>query len=200
MIGRLRGEIVEQGGDFVVLDVGGVGYHVRMGARQLAELPEIGEATLSIQTQVREDDISLFGFHDTHDRDAFRVLLTVSGVGPKAAMALIGALPLHELASAIDTENIAVISKAPGIGAKTAKRLALELKGKLSTGISIPNGLPAKARRISSDPLPLALAQLGYRKSEIDIAINHLAEADMATGPIEKRLSEALRALARGGV
>jgi Holliday junction DNA helicase RuvA len=200
MIGRLRGELVERGAGFVVIDVGGVGYHVRMGTRQLADLPDSDEIVLSIQTQVREDDISLFGFHDTHDRDAFRVLLSVSGVGPKAAIALLGALPLHELASAIESENIAVISKAPGIGAKTAKRLALELKGKLCVGIDISQGHPSQIRSINSDPLPLALAQLGYRKSEIDVAINHLAEADMSTGPIEKRLSAALRALTGGSV
>jgi Holliday junction DNA helicase RuvA len=200
MIGRLRGETVERGPGFIVLEVGGVGYHVRMGTRQLAALPDIGEVVLSIQTQVREDDISLFGFHDSHDRDAFRVLLSVSGVGPKAAIALLGALSLHDLAAAIDSENIAVISKAPGIGAKTAKRLSLELKGKLSVGIEISQGSSSQARRISSDPLPLALAQLGYRKSEIDLAINHLVASDMATGPIEKRLSEALRALAGGGL
>jgi len=200
MIGRLRGEIVDRGADFVVIDVGGVGYHVRMGNRQLSALPDVGEVVLSIQTQVREDDISLFGFHDTNDRDAFRVLLSVSGVGPKAAIALLGALQLVELASAIDSENIAVISKAPGIGAKTAKRLALELKGKLSVGFDIVPGRATQVRRANADPLPLALAQLGYRKSEIDIAINHLLEADMAEGPIEKRLSVALRVLAGGGV
>ena len=198
MIGRLRGIVVEQNPGSVVLEVGGVGYLVELGQRQLSALPEAGEVILSISTQVREDDIRLFGFQDKLDREAFETLLGVSGVGPKAAIALMGTLSLGDLTQAIESENVSVIASAPGIGPKTARRLALELKGKMPVKFDVPSvgGVAVQgARHDASDPLPLALAQLGYRKSEIDRAVAGLAARELEDATLQDRLSAALRIL-----
>lgn len=195
MIGRLRGEVVERGASVVILEVGGVGYKVEMGQRQLNDLPSAGEVVLSISTRVKEDDIRLFGFQATSDRDAFETLLGVSGVGPKAAIALLGSLSLADLAQAIESENISVISSAPGIGPKTARRCALELKGKLPMAFNVPHSGAVAVKVKSSDPLPLALAQLGYRKTEIDQAMAGLASQDLDSGTLPERLSNSLKIL-----
>jgi Holliday junction DNA helicase RuvA len=195
MIGRLRGEIVERGSSVVILEVGGVGYKVEMGVRQLNGLPPEGEVVLSISTRVKEDDIRLFGFQASQERDAFEVLLGVSGIGPKAAIALLGSLSLADLAQAIESENISVISSAPGIGPKTARRCALELKGKLPLDFDASHTGAAPQIRKAADPLPLALAQLGYRKSEIDQALVGLVNQDLDGGTLAQRLSGALKIL-----
>lgn len=198
MIGRLRGIVVERNPGSIVLEVGGVGYLVELGLRQANALPESGEVILSISTQVREDDIRLFGFQDKLDREAFEILLGVSGVGPKAAIALMGTLSLEDLAQAIDSENVSVIASAPGIGPKTARRLALELKGKMPVKFDVPHTggtVVQGARHDSSDPLPLALAQLGYRKSEIDRALAGLSARELEEATLQERLSAALRIL-----
>jgi Holliday junction DNA helicase RuvA len=195
MIGRLRGEIVERGSSVVILEVGGVGYKVEMGVRQLNELPPEGEVVLSISTRVKEDDIRLFGFQASQERDAFEILLGVSGIGPKAAIALLGSLSLADLAQAIESENISVISSAPGIGPKTARRCALELKGKLPLDFNVSHTGAAPLIRKTADPLPLALAQLGYRKSEIDQALVGLVNQELDGGTLAQRLSDALKIL-----
>jgi Holliday junction DNA helicase RuvA len=195
MIGRLRGEIVERGSSVVILEVGGVGYKVEMGVRQLNELPPEGEVVLSISTRVKEDDIRLFGFQASQERDAFEILLGVSGIGPKAAIALLGSLSLADLAQAIESENISVISSAPGIGPKTARRCALELKGKLPLDFNVSHTGAAPQIRKTADPLPLALAQLGYRKSEIDQALVGLVNQELDGGTLAQRLSDALKIL-----
>jgi Holliday junction DNA helicase RuvA len=195
MIGRLRGEIVERGSSVVILEVGGVGYKVEMGVRQLNELPPEGEVVLSISTRVKEDDIRLFGFQASQERDAFEILLGVSGIGPKAAIALLGSLSLADLAQAIESENISVISSAPGIGPKTARRCALELKGKLPLDFDVSHTGATPQIRKAADPLPLALAQLGYRKSEIDQALVGLVNQELDGGTLAQRLSDALKIL-----
>ena len=202
MIGRLRGIVVEQTPGSIVLEVGGVGYLVELGQRQVSDLPESGEVILAISTQVREDDIRLFGFHDKLDREAFETLLGVSGVGPKAAIALLGTLSLSDLAQAIESENVSVIASAPGIGPKTARRVALELKGKMPVTFDVPHLSGAAVQGVrhnTSDPLPLALAQLGYRKSEIDRALAGLAARELGEASLQERLSTSLRILSGEG-
>jgi len=199
MIGRLRGEIVDKGPGYVVVDVAGVGYQVELGVRQLdAAVQQDGEVVFMISTQVREDDIRLFGFQDKYDRDAFEVLLSVSGVGPKAAIALLGTLSLRELAQAVEHENISVISSAPGIGPKTARRVSLELKGKLPMAFDVAHSGPVSPSSPVGDPLPLALSQLGYRKTEIDRALAGLADRKLLQASLEERLSASLKILSGG--
>jgi len=195
MIGRLRGQLAELGKDWALIDVNGVGYLVQVTSRRAQEL-RVGEnLTLSISTQVREDAITLFGFTDADTREAFQTLITISGVGPKLAMAALSALSINELVRAVESDDVRTLVGIPGVGKKTAQRLALELKGKLNVaflptapGVAAPSPKPA-------DPLPLALAQLGYRKSEIDQALAGLSTHGLDEQSLEKRLSASLKIL-----
>jgi Holliday junction DNA helicase RuvA len=131
MIGKLKGMIDSYGEDFIVLDVNGVGYLVHCSARTLQALPAAGEAaTLAIETYVREDQIRLFGFLNDAEREWFRLLQTVQGVGAKVALSVLSTFKPAELASAIAMGDKAAIKRAPGVGPKVAERLVVELKDK----------------------------------------------------------------------
>ena len=131
MIGKLKGLIDSYGDDFVILDVNGVGYVVHCSARTLQKLPRPGEASaLAIETQVREDSIRLFGFEGESERDWFRLLQSVQGVGAKVALAILSILPPGDLAAAIATQDKAMVARAPGVGPKLAARIVAELKDK----------------------------------------------------------------------
>src|SRR5207248_7498088 len=124
MIGKLKGLIDSYGEDFVILDVGGVGYQVHCSTRTLQMLPSPGEAAvLSIETYVREDQIKLFGFRSDVEREWFRLLQTVQGVGAKVALAVLGTLPPSDLASAIARRDKTSVARTPGGGPKVAERI-----------------------------------------------------------------------------
>src|SRR3954466_9742946 len=129
MIGKLKGTIDAYGEDYVVLDVHGVGYLVHCSARTMQALPAPGQAaTLSIETYVREDQIKLFGFLSDQEREWFRLLQTVQGVGAKVALAVLGTLKPSELATAIAMRDKAMVARTPGVGPKVAERIVTELK------------------------------------------------------------------------
>jgi Holliday junction DNA helicase RuvA len=131
MIGKLKGMIDTYGEDFVILDVGGVGYLVHCSARTLQELPGTGQpATLAIETYVREDQLRLFGFLTDAEREWFRLLQTVQGVGAKVALSVLSTLKPADLASAIALRDKAMVARAPGVGPKVAERIVTELKDK----------------------------------------------------------------------
>ena len=131
MIGKLKGIIDSYGEDFIVLDVNGVGYLVQCSARTLQELPGVGQpVTLSIETYVREDQIRLFGFRTDVEREWFRLLQTVQGVGAKVALSVLGTLKPADLASAIAMRDRAMVARTPGVGPKVAERIVTELKDK----------------------------------------------------------------------
>src|SRR3712207_864225 len=131
MIGKLRGVIDAYGEDFVIVDVSGVGYVVHCSARTLQHLPSTGEAvTLSIETHVREDMIRLYGFRSDAEREWFRLLQTVQGVGAKVALGILSALDPGSLATAIATGDKASVARGPGVGPKLAARIVAELKDK----------------------------------------------------------------------
>ena len=131
MIGKLRGVIDSYGEDFVIVDVSGVGYVVHCSSRTLQHLPSSGEAaTLSIETHVREDMIRLFGFRSDQEREWFRLLQTVQGVGAKVALGILSTLEPGALATAIGTGDKGAVSRAPGVGPKLAARIVAELKDK----------------------------------------------------------------------
>ena len=130
--------------------------------------------TLSTTLVVREDSMTLFGFLDSHDRDIYETLQTVSGIGPKVALAITGALTPSDLAQAIASEDIAAIEKVPGIGRKGAQRLILELKGKLVIDVDVPRVAAHSAVR---DQLLAALTGLGFSAKESDTAINNTLAA-----------------------
>ena len=140
MIGRLRGVVADIEEEEAVVDVGGVGYVVRCGARTLQRLPPLGEeVTLDIDSQTREDGTRLYGFLSKAERQAFLQLQAIQGVGPKAALAVLDVLPPAELASAVARDDRAAVSRANGVGAKLAIRIVTELKGKpIGAGLSMP--------------------------------------------------------------
>jgi Holliday junction DNA helicase RuvA len=131
MIGKLKGTIDSYGEDFVVVDVNGVGYLVHCSARTLQSLPGQGEAvTLAIETYVREDQIRLFGFQSDIEREWFRLLRTVQGVGARVALAVLGTLKPSDLANAVALRDKAMVARTPGVGPKVAERIVTELKDK----------------------------------------------------------------------
>ena len=170
MIGKLRGVINSYGEDSVILDVNGVGYLVHCSARTLQELPSAGEAaTLSIETHVREDQIRLFGFRTDLEREWFRLLQTVQGVGAKVALAVLGTLKPSELASAIAMRDKAMVARTPGVGPKVAERIITELKDKAPAYSNIDPALVRLSGELDEKraPQPVAdavsaLMNLGY--------------------------------------
>jgi holliday junction DNA helicase RuvA len=197
MIGRLRGRVVaDEPGGSVVVDVGGVGYELAapVGTVARAERDEQGLALLYVHTHVREEALDLFGFATAADRKAFRLLIGVPNVGPKTALGLLSVLPIAELALAVDAGDVARLTRVPGIGKKTAERLVLELKQKL-TELG-PPGVAARAPAGGDDArrLMAALTNMGYRPSEAERALKSLAER-VGREPISDLLREALARL-----
>jgi Holliday junction DNA helicase RuvA len=179
MIGKLKGVIDSYGEDYVILDVHGVGYQVHCSARTLQALPPQGEAaTLAIETHVREDQIRLFGFTSDHEREWFRLLQTVQGVGVKVALAILGTLKPADLADAIALRDKAAVSRAPGVGAKVAERIVTELKDKVPAFSNIDPAVIALSGAVddSRAPRPVldavsALINLGYAQPQASAAI-----------------------------
>ena len=131
MIGKLKGIVESVGDDWVIIDVGGVGYEVTCSGRTLGNLPAIGsEVSLSIETYVREDQIRLFGFGHANDRTWFRLLQSVQGVGAKVALAILSTLTPSDIANAIALQDKAIVAQAQGVGPKVAQRIVTELKDK----------------------------------------------------------------------
>src|SRR4029077_11200355 len=138
MIGKLKGIIDSYSEDFIVIDVNGVGYVVHCSARTLQALPAAGEpVTLAIETHVREDQIRLFGFLSDVEREWFRLLQTVQGVGAKVALSVLSTLKPAELASAIAVRDKAMVARTPGVGPKVAERIVTELKDKAPAYASV---------------------------------------------------------------
>ena len=170
MIAQLTGTIRHLTTEKCILEVGGVGYAVSITPRTSSQITMGAVTTLSTTLVVREDSMTLFGFLDSHDRDLYETLQTVTGIGPKVALAITGALTPDDLARAIAAEDVAAIEKVPGIGRKGAQRLILELKGKLITDAGAPKVTTHSAVR---DQLLAALTGLGFTAKESDIAINN---------------------------
>ncbi len=202
MIARLSGRLDSVAPDGIVIDVGGVGYLVSVSARTLSALPPAGSAvSLFVETMVREDAITLYGFIDTAERAAFRTLLTVQGVGAKIALGLLGTLSPEALAAAIAQGDRAALARAPGVGQRLAARLVTELKDKAGFAEGTPLAHATAAPALPADPLLAdvlsALANLGIRRAEAEpvVAAARAARGEAAT--VEAVLADALRALAK---
>lgn len=171
MIGRLTGRLVEKQPPQIVIDVNGVGYEVDVSMQTFYALPALNE-TVQLYTQlvVREDAHLLFGFGSAEERATFRQLVKVSGIGAKTALGILSAMSAGELADAVAEEDVKRLSSAPGIGKKTAERMILELRGKLSAygGGTVPE--PAESDADSGDIVSTLLA-LGYNEREARAAV-----------------------------
>lgn len=179
MIGKLSGRLDEIGEDWAMVDCGGVGYVASCSARTLRRLPGAGEAvSLVVETVMREDSIRLFGFLDKAERDWFRVLQTVQGVGAKVALALLDALAPDELARAVSAGDKAALGRASGVGPKLALRLITELKDRVPASVGgafVPAAemvaTPAGGGGNAVAEAASALVNLGYKPAEASVAV-----------------------------
>ncbi|HVE00231.1 MAG TPA: Holliday junction branch migration protein RuvA [Sphingomicrobium sp.] len=170
MIARLSGILAEVSADSAVIDVAGVGYQVHCSSRTLEAIgPTGGEVLLLTELQVREDACTLFGFGSAIERDSFRALTSVQGVGGRLALAILSVLSPDELARAVSQGDKAMIGRANGVGPKLAARIANELQGKL--GVPGLAGAPAPRAGAAADALS-ALANLGFKPAEASAAVN----------------------------
>ncbi len=191
MIAGLQGLLEEVGADHLLVNVGGVVFQVFSSSSTLSSMPEPGGAVkLHTHLQMREDGITLFGFAGKGELRMFQMLLTVSSVGPRSALALLSAMPVDELTAAIATEDTARLSTVTGIGKKTAARIALDLKGKVGQVEAGPGG--ASATGIASQLLAALLA-LGYSNAEAGPAVRSIP--NLSSMDLEDGLREALRSL-----
>ena len=171
MIARLSGLLAETSSDTAVIDVGGVGYLVHLSGRTLGSLgPLGGEVLLLTELQVREDAWTLFGFGSATERDSFRALTSIQGVGGRLALAILSALSPDELARAVAQEDKAMIGRANGVGPKLAARIANQLKGKLGVE-AIGGATPMPRAGAAADALS-ALGNLGFKPAEASAAVN----------------------------
>ena len=171
MIARLSGILAELSGEGAVIDVGGVGYLVHCSGRTLDALGPIGgEVLILTELQVREDAWTLFGFGSTAERDSFRALTSVQGVGGRLALAILSVLAPDELARAVAHGDKAMIGRANGVGPKLAARIANELQGKLGV-VGLGGAAPAPRAGAAADALS-ALANLGFKPAEASAAVN----------------------------
>jgi holliday junction DNA helicase RuvA len=185
MIGKLKGILDSYGEDFVVVDVNGVGYVVHCSARTLQALPAPGEPVmLAIETHVREDQIRLFGFTADVEREWFRLLQTVQGVGTKVALAILGTLKPGDLASAIALRDKAMITRTPGVGPKVAERIVTELKDKAPAYTDVDPAVVRLSGAVDERraPAPVAdavsaLVNLGYGQPQAAAAVAAAARA-----------------------
>lgn len=197
MIGRLTGKVLQEDADgTVVLDVRGVGYELLVPLGALGRAVATGEElTLHVHTHVREDALELFGFASDLERRVFRLLLSVPNVGPKTALGVLSAMTAAELGAAVQRGDLARLGKVPGIGKKTAERLVLELKEKLSRVVAATSFDLARPESPNAQRLTAALVGMGYKPVQAERAVKALA-ARLTTDPLELLLKDALQVLA----
>jgi Holliday junction DNA helicase RuvA len=205
MIGKLKGIIDSYGEDHIIVDVNGVGYVVHCSARTLQVLPAQGESvTLAIETHVREDQIRLFGFLSDIEREWFRLLQTVQGVGTKVALAVLSTLRPAELASAIAMRDKATVARTPGVGPKVAERIVTELKDKAPKYADIDPAVVRLAGQVEENraPQPVAdavsaLTNLGYGQPQAAAAIAAAARSAGEGAETAQLIRLGLKELAR---
>jgi holliday junction DNA helicase RuvA len=205
MIGKLRGVIDSYGEDWVIVDVGGVGYQVFCPVRTLQSLPSVGEAaTLSIDTYVREDMIRLYGFANDLEREWFRLLMTVQGVGARVALAVLGIHKPGDLATAIALQDKAALGRAPGVGKKVAERIVAELRDKAPAYSSADPTVVRLQAELEEHraPRPVAdavsaLVNLGYAQLQASAAVAAASRAAGEAASAEQLIRLGLKELAR---
>lgn len=199
MIGLLTGKLFEISPPQITILVGGVGYEVEMPISHLANLPaQNQELTIYTTVVIREDSHTLYGFNKKSERDCFRQIIKVSGIGPKIALALLSTMTSSELQSAIDHADVDVLCRTPGIGKKVAERMLLELKGKHLSNVEfeVTSGLfgtDKTQQNIIKNDIQNALESLGYNTKEIGAVLKQLPEGN----DLAQSIKEALKLLSK---
>lgn len=199
MIARLHGILVEASlSQEIVIDVNGVGYEVLLPNSSFSRLPRVGEElTLLIHTVVREDAITLFGFLTKEEKELFKILINISGVGGKLANSILGSMSVESFCTAVQTKNSALLSKIPGIGKRTAERLVVELDGKLGSFDIAISEIGNKDQSLFNDTMQ-ALSQLGFKKEHCHTVLKELiAEHSAENLTVEILLRYALSKVSR---
>jgi Holliday junction DNA helicase RuvA len=197
MIATLSGTVKSLSPDRAIIEVGGVGMNVLINAHTSAAMTLGAHANLYTSLVVREDSLTLFGFSDEPSRVLFELVQTVSGIGPKVALSILGALTPSELAHAVNTENISAIEKVPGIGKKGAQRLILELKSKIS---DFSQGTYTRSHQpVWREQLTSALVSLGFSAKDSDDAINSVLSGISQEEIAQMELGELLKLALQSG-
>jgi len=194
MIGRIKGTLIQKDPPMVLVDVNGVGYEIEAPVRVFFELPHDGEeVTIITHMLVREDAQILYGFNNYGQRELFRKLLKVNGIGAKSALAVLSTMSVDEFVAMIQSQDVAAIVKIPGVGKKTAQRLIIEMRDKLgdvaSDDISLP-GSGSQAANLGNMPATaqsealIALQSLGFRPQEVNLLIKQVAKDGMTAEEI----------------
>lgn len=193
MIAYLKGKVIAKSNNYIILETGGIGYQIYAGENFLAELPKGGESEIYTHHHVREEMSDLYGFRDLEELQLFELLISVSGVGPKSALAVISLASTNDIKEAIIRGDAGLLTKVSGIGKKTAERLVLELKNKVarsSSGDILSGGISSIG---SSDEID-ALMSLGYSLPEAREALNSVEPSITSSSG---RVKAALKSLAR---
>lgn len=197
MIAQLSGTLAYKSPQYLIIDVGGVGYRVLVSLTSFAALPEVGDPiTILTHTHLREDQLTLFGFITGQEKEIFQKLIAVSGVGPKMALTILSGIPTTELTQAIMSRNTSRLQLIPGVGRKTAERITVELKDKLvgmMPRISADDA-SAKSNRFYEDVLS-ALTNLGYPRIQAENAMKNISWNEIQT--IENAILKTLKELAK---
>jgi Holliday junction DNA helicase RuvA len=199
MIAFIQGTVFKRREDSIIIEANGIGYQVYMSSRDIMEIENNQEYLIHTYMQVKEDGIALFGFLSEDDVDVFKLLITVSGVGPKIGLACLSVYSVSDIKFAIISEDDKTLSKVPGLGSKTAKKIILELKDKISLPDSIEENFNSKNKSLdNSDSAKndaiLALSSLGYSQTEALQAIAKIQDSkDM---DVEELIKQALKKLA----
>lgn len=195
MIGRLRGTLVEKHPPHLILDVGGIGYELEVPMSTLYRLPTVGEPlTLHTHLVVREDAQLLYGFFEKRERELFRELIRLNGVGPKLALALMSGLDVDELVRCVQAQDTSALVKVPGVGKKTAERLLVELKDRFKTWETLPGMAalvieprPGPAVSSAESDALSALISLGYKPQEASRAVSAVLEDGLSSEELIRR-------------
>lgn len=204
MIAYLSGKLLEKEANSVIIDVGGVGYDVMIPLSTFYDLGEIGEdVALRIYTHVREDAFQLFGFNTVRERELFLLLISVSGIGPKSAITALSGMSADEIIGAIRQNNLARLNSIPGVGKKTAERLVIELRDKITKLSAVASeemkteGIPSISGDDVYDDAISALVNLGYQRNAAEKALKQAMQEGTEMS-VQKLLRRSLQLLAKG--
>lgn len=193
MFDYLNGVVAETGEDYIVIDIGGIGYRVFTSSNTILNIKNISKIKLFTHLHVKEDDIVLYGFSSKNELELFKLLISVTGVGPKAALSLLSCLKPNDLLISIQTKNTKALTQAPGIGKKIAERIMLELRDKISIDADVMLNNDEKTTNNMSEVIE-ALMSLGYSYSEAASAFSNIKDKEK---PLDNLIKDALKQLSR---